>query len=126
MVNLTSSLTRGCSEISRAMASVQHISTETSILLLSNGCKHSRFVCSLFKLHPVLVSWTCWNAVALLLLEWLYHPKKWRLRNMLKPGPSLSSLLDVTHYTKPWLFWVIPAGSFQVKTGRSQTYIVWT
>lgn len=35
---------------------------------------------------------------------------------MLKPGPSLSSLLDVTHYMKLLRFWVIPAGSFQVKT----------
>lgn len=121
LVNLTSTLTKSCLEISRAMASVQHVSAETSLLLLSNGCKLSCFVCSLFKLHPVVVSWTCCNAVALLLLEMAESLKKRRLRNMLKFGPSLSSLLDVTCYMKSWLFCIIPAGI----TAPARSKLLW-
>lgn len=97
------------------MASVQHVSTETSLLLLSNGWKHKFFcVWSLFKLHPVLVGWTCCNAVALLLLEMAESPEEgWGTCSRLDPHyPQL----DVTYYMKSWLFCVIPAGSFQAKT----------
>lgn len=79
-------------EVSRAVASVQPFSVEISLLLLSNRC----FGRSLFKL-PVLVSSACCDTVTPLLLEMATSPEKKRgLSNRVKPGSSLSSLLDVT------------------------------